>query len=522
MEDKKVVQFNRVSKPKLDNGSSKKGYSLYNEGLCFYNKDKDSIALEKFLLAEKEGYESADMFGYMAFLYYSVFPDSEKAKSYIRKAIKTDRNYGYPYRLMALVYDEEKDYKMALKYNLMAEANKYDTNPAMMRHIAELYSKLDVNNMLKSIEYATKAIDLDPKNAYNWYFKGWIYYIENEFGNALKFFKKAEEMGLVESDCYFEMSYAYGELGNHKKAIEYANKCIFVDKDSYSGYYRKGYAYWLCDNYDKALEAFLIAEKKDCTCADMYSRMAYIYVEKLQYDVALSYTKKALKLDKKEGDAYYIQSSIYALGYYDYKTSLKILKKAKKIYESKGDVFNPEAYCHLISFYSAFGKRKLALEIAEEALEFYPENPHLMIMKAYALQSKKRYYEAEQILKDFYSMENPDSFIRTNLIVTAYNRKKEERDYDLVLSLLDNVTELEFDDKKLIKSFCYYEKKEYEKGFQFLYEFSENVNIDAFHEGNIVEFKKYYNRYLKKFPNDERIKIITKKFKKILNKKSSK
>ena len=63
MEDNKIIKFNKdfKKKPKAE-GLSKRGYSLFNEGMCFYRQEKDLMALEKFLQAEKEGYESADMF----------------------------------------------------------------------------------------------------------------------------------------------------------------------------------------------------------------------------------------------------------------------------------------------------------------------------------------------------------------------------------------------------------------------------------------------------------------------------
>ena len=101
MEDNKVIQFNREFKKKpKNNWSSKRGYSLFNEGMYFYRQEKDLMALEKFLQAEKEGYESADMFSYIAYIYYAEKEDNDLTEYYIKKAIKVDKEYGYPYRLM--------------------------------------------------------------------------------------------------------------------------------------------------------------------------------------------------------------------------------------------------------------------------------------------------------------------------------------------------------------------------------------------------------------------------------------
>jgi tetratricopeptide (TPR) repeat protein len=513
LEDNKIIQFNRDFKKKTKPATStKRGYALFNEGMCFYRQEKDLMALDKFLQAENEGYESADMFSYIAYIYYVEKEDDEKAKLYIEKAIKTDKEYGYPYRLMALLYDDEKDYENALKYNLLAEEYKYDTNPPMMRHISELYVKLEKPNLLKALEYATKAIDLDSKNYYNWYFKGWIYYQSNDYVNALKFFKKAEDKGASDTDFYFECSYAYGELGNHEKAVEYANKYIFLDKEIFSGYYRRGYAYLLWGNFDKALESFLTAEKKDCCFSDMYCRIALIYNEKKDYKKAHEYVDKALKFNKKDGDVYFAKAAIAYAENYDFKTVVKYLKRAVKYYNLSDGYLKFEAYSLLISAYGLLGKRKLSLQTIEEALEIFPNGQYLQIMKVFALQSVRRHYEAEQLLNEHYTTEETDPVVLSFLAAYEYNKKK-PKDYDKVLSYLDKISTEDYEEKKALQGFCYYEKKDYEKCLQLVYEYAQEMESKMYHSTNRGEFRKYFRRLVKMFgKNDKRLKFIAKKF----------
>lgn len=522
MEDNKVIQFNRDFKKKSkNNGSSKRGYSLFNEGMYFYRLEKDLMALKKFLLAEEEGYESADMFSYIAYVYYAEKEDSEKAKFYIEKAIKLDKEYGYPYRLMALLYDDKKDYENALKYNLLAEKYEYDTNAPMMRHISELYNRK--SNLLKAIAYATKAIDLDSKNCYNWYFKGWIYYANNDYEKAVKFFKKAEDKGYSDTDFYFEFSYAYGEVGNYKKSIEYANKYIFMEKDSASGYYRKGHAYLMAGDNQKALESFSMAEKRESKCADMYCRMAFLYADKSEYDVALSYTDKALKLNKHEADAYYIKAGIYSIAYYDFKKSLKYLKKAKKLYEAMNDHFNEEAFAYLISAYGMLGQRKKTLAAVEEALSHYPNTLYFKAMRCFALQGVKNYKEANEFLKEFDLESEMDSFSLSYLVAVYYNKQKSERNYDDVLKIYEKLSPTDMLEMKDVAAFCYYEKGEYERSLQLLYEYTMQIDERLFAAGTKGEFKKYYRRFIKMFgENEERLKFITEKLGHLLKSKSSK
>ena len=118
MSENKVVKFKKPVK-KASDTSSKRGYALYNEGMCFDNQGKDKLALKKYLESEKCGYESADLFAYIARI-YNVFEDFEKAKIYAQKAIDIDSEYAYPHYLMGGSCYELEDYVNSLKYYLKA------------------------------------------------------------------------------------------------------------------------------------------------------------------------------------------------------------------------------------------------------------------------------------------------------------------------------------------------------------------------------------------------------------------
>ncbi len=82
----KVIQFNKGFKKKEPEKLSNRGFGLFNEGMFFYNQDKNELALKKFKAAEKEGYESAIMFANMAWL-YGYLGESDKVKEYAQKSI---------------------------------------------------------------------------------------------------------------------------------------------------------------------------------------------------------------------------------------------------------------------------------------------------------------------------------------------------------------------------------------------------------------------------------------------------
>ena len=65
-----------------------------------------------------------------------------------------------------------------------------------------------------------------------------------------------------------------------------------------------------------------------------------------------------------------------------------------------------------------------------------------------------------------------------------------------------------------MQGFCYYEKKDYEKCLQLVYEYAQEMDPKMYHSvSNRGEFRKYFKRLVKMFgKNDERLMFIAKKF----------
>ncbi len=474
----KVIQFNKDFKKKEPEKPSKRGFGLFNEGMCFYNQDKNELALKKFKAAEKEGYESAVMFANMAWL-YGYLGESDKVKEYAQKSIDIDSEYAFPYSLLGRYYHITKnDDEQALKYYLIAE--KYDCDIVIMyRATSELY--LDAGDFLKAVKYASKAIKLDPKEAYSYYWKGYVYYRNQDFKSALKYYEKAEGFGENFNSLFYEMSYCYSMLENHKKGIEYANKYIFIDKKDFWGYYRKGFAYFQSGDDSNALEPFLMAEKLGCKEPDMYSRLGFLYSIKNNNKQALKWIRKGYKL-------------------------------------ADGDVDN-DYYCSYISILATAKQYKKALDLSDKALEKYPDDYRLLLSKISILQCKKRYKEAEEVTNRLLAVDSEDPYSIFYEALMYSNRPKKERDYHKIISLIMKIKDANIEDfggRKAMLASSYYEIKDYEKSIFYFVEFFEMPDNSEWLDLNLKEVKKYFKKIYKKFPNDERLISISKRFPQVL------
>lgn len=474
----KVIQFNKDFKKKELVKPSKRGFGLFNEGMCFYNQDKNELALKKFKAAEKDGYESAVMFANMAWL-YGYFGEHDKVEEYAQKSIEIDSEYAFPYSLLGRYYHiTQNDAEKALKYYLIAE--KYDCDIVIMyRAASELY--LDAGNFLKAVKYASKAIKLDPKDGYSYYWKGYVYYRNQDFKSAINYYEKAESFGENFNSLFYEMSYCYSMLEKYDKGIEYANKYIFLDKKDFWGYYRKGFAYFQASEDNNALEPFLMAEKLGCKESDMYSRLGFLY---------------SVKNNNKE--------------------ALRLIRKGYKL--ADGDVDN-DYYCSYISILATAKQYKKALELVDKALDKYPDDYRLLLSKISILQCKKRYKEAEEVTKKLLAIDPDDPYSIFYEALMYSNRPKKEKDYEKIICTILKIKDADIEDfggRKAMLASSYYEIKDYEKSISYFVEFFKMPDNSEWLDLNFKEVKKYFKKIYKKFPSDERLNEILKNFPKLL------
>lgn len=502
---KNVINFVRGRKK-----NPRHGFALCQEGVIFYDEDKNDLALQKFIEAEKEGYESADMFCNMSWLYGGFKQEWQKSEKYAQKALKCDEKSGRAYLLLGNIYfikDTPEGFDKALEYYLKSIEYDYICSSTYER-IAYIYvAKKD--NFLKYFEYINKAIELDPKNGQLYGAKAETYMEMNNFKSALKNYLKALELGYGVDDTYynFQISFCYSKLGDIDKAIEYANRVIFLDKTSGVGYYRKGFAYFWVQDFKRAKEAFLQAEEKKYDRADMYARMSVIYNVESDFEKAIYYAQKAIKTDKTEYDGYVAMTDIYA-HQRKYKDALKWIKKAYRV--TKGNLEEDFQYAQYSAILFMFHRYKDALKFANEGLSRFSDSVDLLDIKAGVLQATNKYDEAEIEVKKMIELAPTD--VRT--IQQQANQKICYKQYEeglkIVLSIdIAKIEPDELDSQHSIIAECYCKMKNYDKSIDYFYKLTKSEHFAEYATMNYKTVKSVYATLQKTLPNDERMEFIS-------------
>jgi tetratricopeptide (TPR) repeat protein len=94
------------------------------------------------------------------------------------------------------------------------------------------------------------------RNAAYWMEKGQLAATYGAYASAIKYYKKALDMGSEESQVYFNMGIAYGELGEYVRALDYLSRAIQMDSGKGAYYYGRGRVYLISGNKDMAMEDF--------------------------------------------------------------------------------------------------------------------------------------------------------------------------------------------------------------------------------------------------------------------------
>lgn len=508
----KIIQFKKIIKPKQ---SLSKGYALYNEAKCLYNQNKDDLAFKKFLEAEKFGFESDDMYACMAWLIGRDSQKTDKVLEYINKAIELDSENSYAHYLKGYTLESIGQYSEALSCLLKAEELHYDS-PYLYTKISYCYEQ--IGEELKSIAYASKAIKKYPNEIDCYRRKAWVYFSHNNNEEALKYFLEAEKLG--DTSNFYQISYCYSELENHKKALAYANKSIIADRNNFYGYYRKGFVYYMSEKYEKALENFLksvsLIKEEAAEVYDMYPRISWIY-QNIKGDIenAKKYAKISIDIMPDYDFAQYRMGCIYLYADKNYKEAAKYFKKALALKMGETDIY---VYYDVGKNYFSMKKYAQALKYVEMGLSLQPENLGLCSVKISIFYKQRKYEEVRALLQQALEKYPDDIWVQqANAMILGHFKQ-----YDDAVKILEPIRK-DLQEVNVYALFvlanCYFKKKEYEKSLETFLEYSQKEYLEYLEKQDIRSIRSFIKKLSKLFPNDDRLNQIESNFSTVLNPK---
>lgn len=424
-------------------------YCYYMRGRFYYFREKYDLAIEDLLKALNLGFESDDLYASLA-RSYDWQKDTMKALAYASTGISKYPNSTNCYAAKGIIYYYQGQFRDCLKYFLKSEELGYAPSYILF-NISYSYSEL--GEVQKALEYANKMIFKDKSDASAYYRKGFIYYQQEDFEQALKCFLEAEKLGLNQNDLggmYSRLSWIYQSIKNdNQKALAYSNKALSFKTIDTFDYYRMG-------------------------CLQLYGLE--------NYSEALKYFKKAYKNFDSTSLAYNELLLDFSAAYYSlkkYKLALKLIDEGLEKYQQV-------------------------------------DNINLLKQKVIILYKTKSWNETREILDYLFEADSEDTWTLQALGIVSAMQKDYDKAISIFEKVKDDLKEIN-PWGYAFWSLSLYNKKQIAKSLDVFFEYSKYEDMKNLEYWDKVFIRKHIKRLEKFYPNSEKITQIKSTFSSILD-----
>jgi tetratricopeptide (TPR) repeat protein len=238
-----------------------------------------------------------------------------------------------------------------------------------------------------------KAISLNPNYA-NPYINLGNYYanVKKEYDRALQEYDKAITLSPKDARIYSKRGVVYDKKNDSEKALRDYNKALELDQNLSDAYFNRGELYSRKKELDKAIQDFNKAIELNQSDAVAYVERGALYMNKKEYKKALRDFNEGITLDKScefgytsRGTLYYIKAE-YDKALQDFNKAIELDQNSSFNYFMRGGIYNLK---------KEYGK---VLQDYNKAIELDPSFAEAYIYRASVYITKKEYNKA---LKDY-------------------------------------------------------------------------------------------------------------------------
>ena len=308
---------------------------------------------------EQRPVEATQLTGQTFYLRIGTFENEYKQ---IREIIDNNTDYFYGLELANVILNERPNDKEALKLSaeIYIELEEKEKALEFTNRLIELDPYYGRNNRYSVKGYIyyylfndrknalinyTKAIDIDPEEAINYYNRAYYFYEEEEeWELALADCKKAQELN-PDGNYFFRLAYVADQLEQYENALSYYMQYIEKDGEDPAIFNNMALIYRMdLKDYEKALEYFNKAIEMEKFDAMYYNNRAYLYYFNLnEKEKALADFTKSIELAPEDAEYYYDRAYYFYEEEEEWELALADYKKAQEL-NPDGDYFFRLAY----------------------------------------------------------------------------------------------------------------------------------------------------------------------------------
>ncbi len=294
---------------------------------------KEDKAVERFLRAIEADPNEQKSYMLLSTIYVNR-GDSDMAIEIFKQLIKVKPTSAVSYYYMGRIEAERSNYSQAIKYMKKV----LELNPGFAAGYLELglvYERQkEIENAIEVYEQGilVAPYDINLRNRL-----GQLFIQQNQLDRAVEHFEVVSENGRTRLDAVVKIGLIYLELKRHDESIEWFEKALAIEPDAYMVRYYLGATYEEKGDFVKAAAEFEMLPKEDENFVDAKIRLSFIYEQQKSYGEAIGAIKEAIEVDEND----------------------------------------PSLYRLLIGFNKEAGSLTRAMEIADKAVEIFPEDVDL-------------------------------------------------------------------------------------------------------------------------------------------------
>lgn len=220
-------------------------------------------------------------------------------------------------------------------------------------------------------------------------------YQNKNFQELVKLEQKADKLA---PDELYMVGYAFFQLENDNKAIEFYNKAIQKGLDNGSVYFYKGLSLCYLKKYEEALKEIETALKKEPTNQEFMNQKGQIYRYQGKEEIALEFFEKATKLPNTFGEPFFWVAYIYH-GKQEFQKALNLYYLASEKVSKENSYYSTTLESIGQLEYTYTKDYSKSAKAYAQAIELNPENYELYYKLMKSLNAAKEYNEAENIFK---------------------------------------------------------------------------------------------------------------------------
>ncbi len=271
--------------------------------------------------------------------------------------------------------------------------------PLIRSWLAETYiesgaqvSAVDADQVIHGL---TRAININPKDARAYQYRGKAFDVKGEHERALADLDRAIEL-IPTQDVYFiTRGWIRHRAGNLHGAFDDFTEAIRLKPDKADWYFQRGYAYFQLKDYDRAVTDFDRATKANPTSGKAFNYLGQAYHAKGDNDAALSNLNKAVESNPDYIEAYFQRGKVYAAvkefgnAVADFDRAIKLNKDYAAAYLERGKVY--------IHRSDSPDYNQAAIDLGK-AVNYAPSNPEALYYRGWLHYQFKEYEQAITLL----------------------------------------------------------------------------------------------------------------------------